>query len=200
MNGTGSATLPRSGAANAKPAKPRADGPDDRLLLHRFVRHSDAAAFEKLVHRHGPMVLGVCQRVLGNTHDADDAFQATFLVLMRKAPSLRRPDLLGNWLYGVAYRTAHKARAQAARRRRLERQVAAPAGVQPPDEAAREFNARLAAELQLLPEPYRAPLVLCYLEGLTNAQAARRLGWPTGSISYRLARGRALLRARTSAS
>jgi RNA polymerase sigma factor (sigma-70 family) len=170
----------------------------DRDLLGRFVQHRDETAFALLVERHGPMVLGVCRRLLGNSHDADDAFQATFLVLVRRADALENPELLGNWLYGVAYRIARKLRAQTGRRRQQERQAAsvAPTTEPPTDDAWRELRDTLDAELNRLPEKYRLPLVLCYLQGLTNEEAARRLGWPAGSMSYRLARGRELLRER----
>ena len=135
--------------------------------------------------------------VLDHAQDAEDAFQATFLVLMRKAPTLGKPDLLGNWLYGVAYRIARKARAKAARRRQTEREAVPMRSADPLVEVAwRRLRALLDEELERLPAHYRAPLVLCYLEGLTNEEAARRLGWPSGSISYRLARGRELLRER----
>jgi RNA polymerase sigma factor (sigma-70 family) len=182
--------------AEDRPGRP-AEGPTDRQLLERFCRHNDEVAFATLVQRHGPMVLGVCQRVLGHAQDAEDAFQATFLVLLRKAPGLRRPELLGNWLYGVAYRIARKSRIQAYRRHKREQAAASPAKDGPPREDQwHEFHPLLLAELKRLPVRYQAPLVLCYLEGLTNEQAARHLGWPAGSISYRLARARSLLRAR----
>src|SRR5205085_2443405 len=128
--------------------------------------------------RHGPMVVNVCRRVLGDQHLAEEAFQATFLVLVRKAGSIRRRELLGNWLYGTAYRTAAKARAQAARRQAREAQ--APVR-QPPDPLAeitlRELFAVLDEELHRLAPRYQAPLVLCYLEGQTRDEAARQLGW-----------------------
>jgi RNA polymerase sigma factor (sigma-70 family) len=169
----------------------------DGRLLKRFASQQDQAAFAALVRRHGPMVLAVCRRVLGNAHDADDAFQATFLVLVRKAGAIARPELLANWLYGVAYRVAVKARANAARRSKHEQRAPVKACVDPVAEATgREVHAVLDAELRHLPEQYRAPLVLCYLEGKTNAEAACMLGWPTGSISGRLARARELLRMR----
>jgi RNA polymerase sigma factor (sigma-70 family) len=168
----------------------------DRDLLERFTRRQDQAAFAALVARHGPMVLAVCRRVLGHVQEAEDAFQATFLVLVRKAADITQPELLANWLYGVAARTARKARTGVARRLHHERQAAV-ATLQPsPDPGWSDLVAQLDEELERLPFKYRAPLVLCYLEGLTNEEAARRLGWPTGSISYRLNRGRDLLRQR----
>jgi RNA polymerase sigma factor (sigma-70 family) len=171
----------------------------DRALLERFARGQDEAAFKTLVQRHGPMVLGVCRRILVCEQDAEDAFQATFLILVRRAGDIKDPELLGSWLYGVAYRTATKARARAARRREHERQ-AAPAMLTTDDPSAdlawRELRTALDEELNRLPDKYRLPLILCYLEGLTNEEAARRLGWPAGSMSYRLARGRELLRER----
>jgi RNA polymerase sigma factor (sigma-70 family) len=146
------------------------------------------------------MVLSVCQRVLRHSQDADDAFQATFLVLAQKAHRLRRPGLLANWLYGVAYRTALHARQRAARRSEREREAAKriiPSGV--PEREALILRRVLDEELHRLPEKYRAPLVLCYLEGKTNKEAARLLGWPSGSMAHRLARGRDLLRKRLEA-
>ena len=171
---------------------------DDRTLLERFVTVRDEAAFEVLVRRHGPMVLGVCRRVLGNVQDAEDAFQATFLVLARRAHSLRNRDLLANWLYGVANRSARKARAIAARRSFHERQASpmATSALAPNEEDWGETRALLDKELEHLPSKYRMPLILCYLEGMTNEEAAAKLGWPVGSMSYRLARGRELLRQR----
>jgi RNA polymerase sigma-70 factor (ECF subfamily) len=173
------------------------DEPTDRQLLERFVRRRDEEAFALLVRRHGPLVLGVCQRVLEHQQDAEDAFQATFLVLVRKARSLSRPELLANWLYGVAYRTARKARVAARRRRSHEgRVVTLPAGDPVAALAEGELRAVLDEEIKRLPEKYRAPVLLCDVEGLTHEEAARRLGWPVGSMSSRLARGRELLRDR----
>jgi RNA polymerase sigma factor (sigma-70 family) len=169
----------------------------DRRLLERFTKDRDEDAFAALVQRHGPMVLGVCRRVLGNEADAQDAFQVTFLVLARKADTLEKPDLLANWIYGVAYRTAVKLRGRAARRRERERQAAA---MLTPDRAdpgeGREVLEVLDEELNLLPESYRILLVLCYLQGKTHEQAAHELGCPTGSMSWRLARAREMLRKR----
>jgi RNA polymerase sigma factor (sigma-70 family) len=169
----------------------------DSQLLERFVRRREEAAFAALVRRHGPMVLSVCRRVLCHSHDAEDAFQATFLVLAEKAHRLRRPELLANWLYGVAYRTALHARQRAARRSAREKEAATMLAPLPDREIdTRELRRVLDEELHRLPEKYRAPLVLCYLEGKTNEEAARLLGWPSGSMSHRLARGRELLRER----
>src|SRR5262245_46039862 len=149
-------------------ASDRAGETPDAQLLARFIAQRDEEAFAGLVERHGPMVFGVCRRVLGDTPDAEDAFQAAFLVLARRARSVSRPELLGNWLYGVAYRTALKARADAARRRARERQVPAVDVAESADEAARRDLRRvLDEELHRLPDRYRAPLVLCYLEGHT---------------------------------
>jgi RNA polymerase sigma factor (sigma-70 family) len=191
------ATHARS-TGDARQRPPAAEGPTDRALLERFVHWNDESAFAALVARHGPMVLGVCRRVLRHTQEAEDAFQATFLILARKAGALKEPDLLANWLYGVASRTARKAHAGVVRRIQVER--LAPVAARPPEEEAdnADLLARLDEELAGLPTQYRAPLVLCYLEGLTNEEAARRLGWPAGSISYRLARAREILRQRLS--
>jgi RNA polymerase sigma factor (sigma-70 family) len=174
-----------------------AEGLSDAQLLQRFVERRDETAFEALVQRHGPMVLGVCRRQLCDPHAVDDAFQATFLVLVRKAGTISQPDLLGNWLYGVAYRVAVKARVNAARRSAHERQAASmPRLDAPPDFDARELRLILDEELDRLPEKYRVPLVLCYLEGKTNEEAARHIGCPLGSMSWRLSRGRDLLHRR----
>jgi RNA polymerase sigma factor (sigma-70 family) len=170
----------------------------DEALLRRFATQRDEGAFAALVQRYGPMVLGVCRRVLNHTDDAEDAFQATFLVLVYKASSIRKPELLGNWLYGVACRTARKARTKNVRRSVNERKAGSMAGLDTRDHGdwRAELLPCLDEELDRLPEKYRAPLVLCYLGGMTNEEAARRLGWPAGSISYRLARGKKLLQQR----
>jgi RNA polymerase sigma factor (sigma-70 family) len=169
-------------------------GLSDRQLLERFLADHDEAAFAGLVRRHGPLVLGVCHRVLGNVHDAEDAFQATFVVLLRKAAAIGRRELLANWLYGVAYRTALEAKTAAARRRAKERQVGAmPRPDAADEEVWRELRPYLDQELSRLPDKYRVPVLLCDLEGKTRKEAARQLGWPEGTLSGRLSRARALL-------
>jgi RNA polymerase sigma factor (sigma-70 family) len=180
-------------AASCGPAAPA-----DRELVRRFAERADAEAFAVLLARHGPMVLRVCRRVLPNAHDAEDALQATFLVLARKAGCLRRQESVGSWLYGVAYRVALNARAAAARRAAHEARAPLPAAVRDPlsEVSLREAQALLDEELARLPERYRAPLVLCCLEGLARDEAARQLGWSAGTLKSRLERGRALLRAR----
>jgi RNA polymerase sigma factor (sigma-70 family) len=168
----------------------------DRHLLERFVSAQDQAAFAALVQRHGPMVLGVCRRLLHDAHEAEDAFQATFLVLVHKVRSIGRPELLGPWLHGVAYRTAARAR-QAARRRARERERAAMPSGDPAVEAMwGELRVLLDEELGRLAQKYRAPLVLFYLEGKTTEEVARQLGCPKGTVLSRLARGRDRLRRR----
>ncbi len=163
----------------------------DGQLLERFLHARDEAAFEELVRRHGPMVLGVCRRVLQNADDAEDAFQATFLVLARKASSILMRETVGSWLYGVAFRTSQKARSLAARRRVKECQMSRPEALE--EDVWREIRPLLDRELNRLPEKYRAPVVLCDIEGQTRKQAARRLGCPEGTLSARLSRARVLL-------
>jgi RNA polymerase sigma factor (sigma-70 family) len=164
----------------------------DAELLERFIAHRDEGAFELLVRRHGPMVLGVCQRVLGNEADAEDAFQATFLVLVRKAATIIPRTQVGNWLHGVAHKTALKANAMNRRRRAKEREGAA-RGRSAPDDTWESLLEILDGELSALPEKYRAPIVLCDLEGLSYREAAARLRCPQGTLSGRLTRARALL-------
>ena len=176
--------------------RPGGDGSDGELL-ERFLGRRDAASFASLVRRHGPMVLGVCRRILRDPHAAEDAFQATFLLLVRKAGSVRKRGSVGPWLYGVARRVALEARGAASRR-----QVPAPldpevAWVDNYDGLVRdELHAALHEELGRLPEKYRAPLLLCYIEGLPHEAVARQLGWPLGTVRSRIARGRDLLGAR----
>jgi RNA polymerase sigma factor (sigma-70 family) len=165
----------------------------DRELLEALVSRRDEAAFETLLRRHGPMVLAVCRRVLRHAHDAEDAFQATFLTLLRRATSVRKREALGSWLYGVAYRTALKARGMKARRRIKERQVALRTR-----QMEAEPNRDLDDELSALPEMYRVPVVLCELEGRSRQEVARHLGIPEGTLSSRLAAARKMLAQRLS--
>jgi RNA polymerase sigma factor (sigma-70 family) len=173
----------------------------DSELLARFVRSRDAAAFELLFWRHGPMVRGVCQRVLGNTSDAEDAFQATFLVLARKAGSVARGTAFAGWLYRVAWRTSLNARKTRGRRGARERRLGDFPDLPARDDPARwamddEVQRVLDGELARLPEKLRLPLVLCDLEGRSHAAAAAELRCPLGTINSRLARGREKLRDR----
>jgi RNA polymerase sigma factor (sigma-70 family) len=171
-----------------------AEGLSDGQLLDCFLARREEAAFEALVRRHGPMVLGVCRRVLRHNQDAEDAFQATFLVLARKAESVSPRERVGPWLHGVACRTAFKARAIASRRRRRERPLheSALPSVSP-EEGRPELAARLDDAIRRLPEKYRTPLVLCELQGEGRREAARRLRLPEGTLSSRLARAKQLL-------
>jgi RNA polymerase sigma factor (sigma-70 family) len=169
----------------------------DAELLERFRRQREETAFAILLQRHGPMVLSVCRRVLHNPHDAEDAFQATFLALVRSAGSIRKGQSLASWLYGVAQRVATKARKQAASRRTREQRGAAMPRIQPIDVLAwQELRPILDEELATLPEKYRAPLVLCYLEGKTCERAAQDLGVARSTVSGRLKQGLLLLRNR----
>ncbi len=170
-------------------------GLSDGQLLECFITQRDEAAFEALIRRHGPMVLGVCRRVLTNPQDAEDAFQATFLVLVRKAASIRQRELVGNWLYGAAYRAALEAKGVRARRRSRERQVSAmpePAVVEQA-QVRQDLRPVLDQELSRLADKYRVPVVLCDLEGRTRKEVARQLAVPDGTLSSRLATGRRML-------
>jgi RNA polymerase sigma factor (sigma-70 family) len=160
-------------------------------LLARFVQGRDPRALEVIVSLHGPMVLAVCRQLLSDPNDIEDVFQATFLVLIRKGSSIRQPGSLGSWLYGVAYRTARRLR----RTPRPLRLVAELAEEQPPCPIDQfEQREALHREISRLPEKYRQPIVLCYLEGLTHDAAAARLSWPVGTVRGRLARARDRLR------
>ncbi len=178
------------------------DGPlfglNDNQLLERYLGRRDDAAFEALVRRHGPMVLGVCRRTLRDPSDIEDAFQATFLVFVRRAPSIRDRSLLSNWLYGVANRVARRARTNVLRRRdrefaalTVESAVATECAVM-----TTEIGPEFDQELKRLPAKYRAPLILCYLEGHTHDRASEVLKCPVGTVRSRLARGRDLLKRR----
>jgi RNA polymerase sigma factor (sigma-70 family) len=177
-----------------------ADSCDDAALLQRFVARRDETAFAALLARHGPMVLGVCRRILRDDHEAEDVFQAVFLLFARKANNLRHPKTLAAWLYGVARRLALMTQRSSRRRRQRENAHAgtAPTGnADPLDElSARELLLALDEELARLPERYRLPLILCGLEGRSQAEAARLLGWTAASVRGRLERGRTRLRSR----
>lgn len=177
-------------------AAPTAELVPDRALLTEFVAAKSGIAFELLVRRHGPAVWAVCRRHLANTHDAEDAFQATFLVLAKSARRIAQHASVGSWLYGVAYRVALKARRTAARRVRIE------TAVSPTDETVtvpvpfNDTSAAIHAELEQLPDRYRLPLLLCDLEGLSRKEASVQLGWSEGTLSGRLNRARKLLAGR----
>jgi RNA polymerase sigma factor (sigma-70 family) len=168
----------------------------DRELLHAFAGRRDETAFAALVERHGPLVWGVCRRLLRDEQDAEDAFQATFLVLAKKADSIPWREDAGNWLYAVALRVARKARARAARRRQVEGEVIMSARTAVEGAPDDEVGGIVAEEVGRLPEKYRRPVVLCCLQGKSYGEAARLLGWPEGTVSGRLARARELLRRR----
>jgi RNA polymerase sigma factor (sigma-70 family) len=188
--------LPRALRGLSLFADPAAAGLSDQQLLERFAAARDEAAFAALVRRYGRIVLGVCRNELRHLQDAEDAFQATFLILARKAGSLDLRGPLGNWLGTVARRVARRGRAGATRRQHRER-LAARRRAEAPDALPRPYCREvLDEELRRLPEEYRAPLVLCYLQGKTCAEAARELGCPRGSMSWRLARARERLRER----
>lgn len=166
-------------------------GLSEEDLLTRFMERRDPRAFEAIVDRHGPLVLTVCRQLLADPNDVDDAFQATFLVLIRKADSVRRPGSLASWLYGVAYRTASRLKHTSRPVRLLTDQVEA--GASCPTSDSEQLWA-LHQEIDRLPEKYRQPIVLCCFEGLTHDDAAARLCWPVGTVRGRLARARDRLR------
>jgi RNA polymerase sigma factor (sigma-70 family) len=166
-------------------------GLTDGKLLESYLTRQDEAAFEVLLRRHGPMVLGVCRRVLSNRADIEDAFQATFAVFVRKASTIVPREMVGKWLYGVAHRTALEARSANARRREKERKLAKP--VAQSERAVNDLHSLLDQELARLPDKYRVPVVLCELEGRARKEVARQLGIPEGTLSSRLASARKLL-------
>jgi RNA polymerase sigma factor (sigma-70 family) len=191
-------TRPLQGALRQVQTLLDADGVPNAQLLERFLTRHDTAALELLIRRHERRVLGVCRRVLGNTPDADDAFQATFLTLVRKAQSISRHEAVAGWLCRVAYRVAVRAA-----RRKHSRTVREHTGldlsdIPAPGESEREVQSKeigaiLDEEINRLPEPVRQPVVLCYLQGLSYEAAARQLGCPLGTLSTRLRRARQLL-------
>jgi RNA polymerase sigma factor (sigma-70 family) len=172
-------------------------GLSDGELLERFLQHGDELAFAGLVQRHGRLVLGVCRRVLRHVQDAEDVFQATFVILARKGNCIRRREAIGSWLYQTAYRLAHKMRARAKLQRVIENHATRPVATDPLTEVSwREVRDILDEELARLADKYRAPLLLCYFEGRTQEEAARQLCWQPRTVKARLARGRELLRRR----
>src|SRR5271166_6404412 len=176
----------------------------DEELLDQFLdgdRGSTEEAFRAIVGRHGPMVMGVCRHALHHEHDAEDAFQATFLTLSRKAETIRDRRVLSSWLYEVAYRIAIRARASAARRRDQEGQgvvlgAEATKSEQEYTVALNDLQPALHDEVNRLPEKYRLPIILTYLEGKSNEEVAELLEWPVGTVKGRLFRARNLLRSR----
>src|SRR5262249_43703052 len=180
-------------ATRAHPAGALADAD----LLQRWSARRDAAAFEVLLWRHGPMVLGLCRRLLRDPRDVEDPFQATFLALVRRAGAIRRPEAIrrgeagGSWLFRVAYRAALRARAEAPRARPLDPRALEGVAAGPGPEPGRdELRAVLDEEVSRLPARYRVPLILCYFQGKTNDEAARELGCAAGTVASRLGRRR----------
>jgi len=168
----------------------------DAQLLDRFARRRDESAFAALVARHGPMVLSVCRRLLPDFQDAEDAFQAAFLILARKASTIQSRSLLGPWLYGVSWRVAVRLRGRSARRRQRERSDVDLHTLPTDDPAWSDLAQEVHQEVQRLPDAYRSVVILCILEGRTTEEAAQLLGRPIGTIKSRLARARVLLQAR----
>jgi RNA polymerase sigma factor (sigma-70 family) len=178
-----------------KRAAPAA-APSDHELLDRYLAGRDETAFAALVERHGGLVLNVCRRMLPSAADADDACQAVFLVLARKAAGIRKKGSVGSWLHGTAYRLAANLRRGLARRRRRERPLVDAPAANDPDPGGRDVRGVLDEELRRLPEKLRLPLLLCYLEGKSRDEAARCLGWSLPTLRGRLERGRDVLRVR----
>jgi RNA polymerase sigma-70 factor (ECF subfamily) len=171
-----------------------ATGLSDARLLESYIAERNEVAFEALVRRHASMVLSVCRRTLRNHHDAEDAFQATFLVLARNAASIKPRDRVANWLHGVAYRTALKARALRAKAQAAQSRARAFGRPQvTEDRRAEELHELVDRELSRLADIYRLPILLCDLEGKSIKETTRQLGWPQGTVAGRLARGRKLL-------
>src|SRR6516162_1454542 len=172
-------------------------GVTDAELLRRFVNGRDEAAFELLLWRHAGMVLHVCRQILHDHQTVEDAFQATFLIFVRKANAISRRESLGGWLYRVAYRIALKARAQAKKLAATDAElhrIEAPAEAE--DGELRELRRLICEEVNRLPPKYRAPVIACYFEAKTHEEAAQQLGWPRGTVAGRLARARDMLHRR----
>ena len=169
----------------------------DASLLKQYIRQRDESAFAAFVRRHGPLVWRVCRRLLRHSQDAEEVYQATFLVLARRAARIRKPAALASFLYGVAYLIARKAQADHFRRQsRPAEPIAEPVGDPASEAAWREIEQIHIEEVHALPEKYRTPVLLCYWEGLTNEEASRRLGWPTGTVKTRLLKARQFLHGR----
>lgn len=194
MNSSANAVL---GYLHSLLSRHRGEQDDDRELLHRFTEARDGDAFALLMRRHGPMVMGLARRVVGDEQHAEDVFQAAFLMLARKAHTIHRPESLSCWLHGVAFRVALRVRRSHRRRQELETQIRPAVSPSPLDElTAQELLTVLDEELHKLPENQRAPLILCCLEGLSQEEAAKRLGCSPGAVKGRLERGRQRLRLR----
>jgi RNA polymerase sigma factor (sigma-70 family) len=192
MVGKGDVSLRKSPVAGRE-----GGGPGDDQLLGAYLARGDQGAFEMIVARHGARVLRVCRQVLGRSPEVDDVFQATFLLLATRAATIRDRAALGAWLHGVAHRMAVRSKARSARRAARERQAGPATSVPEPDDPDLPYIRRvLHAEVDRLPEQFRRPILLCYLEGRTNEEAARLLGCPSGTLKTRLARGREILRGR----
>src|SRR6266404_3914775 len=175
----------------------RSEAGAEESLLERFAQQRDEAAFAGLVQRHGPQVLGLCRRILQHQQDAEDAFQATFLVLARKAGTISKRECVGSWLYSVAFRIAQRARAKRARLPVSEpNPPEIPVADPTPDLLWRDLRPILDEEVNRLSPKYREPFHLCYFEGKTNEEAAEEIGCPLGTILSRLSRARDQLRAR----
>jgi RNA polymerase sigma factor (sigma-70 family) len=169
----------------------------DRELLEQFVQEGSESAFTSLIERHGPLIFALCRRLLPTRQDAEDVFQATFLLLARKARLIRKPASLGSWLYGVAFRLAVRLNQQTARRKGKEIRAIAMRSTNPTTEITwRELCWGLDEEIHQLPEKFRTPLLLCYWEGLTQEEAARQLGIPRGTLKRRVEKARNTLRSR----
>ncbi len=189
------ATELRMKPLDTKPGSHSHEEQSDSHLLQQFANEHDDRAFEVLLRRHGPLVMSVCRRVLQHHQDTEDAFQATFLVLARKAHTIDKHKSLASWLYQVAYRISLRARSNKAKRKSRESQIA-PATSSSYTEGGKELSWLVDEEIQRLPEKYRLPILLCYLQGQTNEEAAEQLNCPTGTVKVRLMRARELLRKR----